>query len=318
MSKPRRVKRHRQIPRQATRATERVPSAHTLYHFALIDDETRRLVDEAGEALEPEIRARDEKAVQQIKSAPTAEAVLDLARLATGLGESAWQARMRQFGPEVALLISHRLKNVRAIRDEQERDIVTEQLIAALRWKGQAGAQVLPECFDLLDEYGQSLVCLVLGLLQVKSAADMLWSFYQKAKDNRRENNFVGALLGLIDLEDERVPGALADLLRQGRDYYEMYGFLSRAGDARAVALLVRKSIRLPENEKYQALLALTSIGHRIGREALLAEFAKMPAADSTPQAREAIADKLFSQPASVAEEYFGLFYRRPGLIPDA
>jgi hypothetical protein len=54
-----------------------------------------------------------------------------------------------------------------------------------------------------------------------------MWAFYEKVKRDRRGTYFVGALWGLIDLKDGRAGGALADLLIQGRNFYELFGFLS-------------------------------------------------------------------------------------------
>jgi hypothetical protein len=50
----------------------------------------------------------------------------------------------------------------------------------------------------------------------------------------------VGALWGLIDLQDERAADALLELLTQGRRFYELFGFLSRAGDRRAIIPLLQ------------------------------------------------------------------------------
>jgi hypothetical protein len=260
--------------------------------------------------LKPFTGARDGEAVGQIKRAETAEEVLDLVTVAGGLAEAAWQDRMREFGPEVVPLISVRLKMVKAIRPKKTRDIVLEELIAELRWRGDAGAQVLIERFDDLNDYGRSLACVVLGLLGAQAGADKVWSFYHRVVRNRQETHFVGALWGLIDLNDERVGAVLADLLMQGRSFYELFGFLSLAGDAHAVIPLLMATTQLPKEEQTHASVALVSVAHRIGRDALLAEFDKVANPGEPREAREHTADDFLAQPASIAEEYFALFYR--------
>lgn len=268
-------------------------------------------MDKATSILKPILWMRDGGDVKRIKSARTAEELLDLVPLAKGLGDAAWQNRMRQFGSEVVPLISERVKTVGNIRDKTMRHMTFEKLIAELRWRGDAGAEVLLERFDELDDYGKSLACVVLGLLGAQASADQLWAFYQKVAHNQRETHFVGPLWGLIDLKDERAGGALVELLGKGRDFYELFGFLSLAGDARAVVPLLRA---MQKEENMDAMMALLSIAHRIGRDAFMAELDKV-ASEEPREEWEAFADELLSKPASAAEEYFASFYR--GLTPD-
>lgn len=130
-----------------------------------------------------------------------------------------------------------------------------------------------------------------------------------------RETHFVGALWGLIDLEDERVGGTLATLLRKRRYFYELFGFLSLAGDTRAIVPLVQDMARRPRDENMEASMAMVSIVHRIGKDALLAELNKLAMLEDSASEREAFADRLLSTPAGEAQEYFTLFYR--GLTPE-
>jgi len=247
--------------------------------------------------------------VTRIKRAKSAEEVIELVPLAAGLGEPAWQERVRQFGLEAVPLISQRLAVLHQTREKELRHMMLEKLIGALRWQGDAGAKVLLERFDGFDDYGRSLACVVLGLLGERSAADKLWHFYQRVVHNRRESHFVGALWGLIDLGDERVGEALADLLGQGRDFYELHGFLSLAGDARVlVPLLSRVAQESKANE--QVAMALVSIAHRIGRDAFMAELGKIVTSEEPVHEREAFFERFFSVPESRAREYFGWFYR--------
>jgi hypothetical protein len=61
-------------------------------------------------------------------------------------------------------------------------------------------------------------------------------------------------------------------------------------------------------------MMALIGVAHRIGREALLAEFEKGAAPDALREDMEALADELLAKPVDDVQEYFALFYR--GLAP--
>jgi hypothetical protein len=273
------------------------------------------MIDRATSLLGPDLWARDGESVKQIRRAKTAEELIDLMAPARGLGEPEWQKRMRQFGPEVVPLISERLKTTKEIRDRDVRDMAFEELIGVLRWHGDAGARVLLERFGDLNDYGQSLACVMLGLLGAEQGAERIWHFYQRAMRKRRESYFVGALWGLIDLKDERAGQALATLLQNKRFFYELFGFLSLAGDVRAVFPLLEEIHGRPDKRKADPMLALISVAHRIGREALLAEFERHAAPDESRDEMEALADDLLAKPVGDVQEYFALFYR--GLTPD-
>jgi hypothetical protein len=186
---------------------------------------------------------------------------------------------------------------------------VRERLFAALRWTGLLGAKALRECFASLDEYGQSLACVVLGLLHDTSSAGLMWDYVQKTK-RRPQSYFVGALWGLIDLKDERAGQALAELLDEERSFYELYGMLALAGDARAVAPLVARMLEGKKDDREDAAMALPAVAQRIGREALITEFKKMSASDVEMETLEATADRFLTHPMSQIETYFELYYR--------
>jgi hypothetical protein len=304
-------KRHRQkhAPPKPTTSRERVPSAVTVFRFSERDDQSREIVDQAASKMAPMLWLRDGKIVERIKAAETPVLVLDLAAEAHGLAETAWMARMRQFGLTVAPLIAERLKASRDIPEEDARDTVRERLIAALRWTGWLGAKALRECFADLDEYGQSLACMVLGLLHDTSSAGLMWDYVQKMK-SRPQSYFVGALWGLIDLKDERAGQALAELLDEERPFYELYGMLALAGDARAVVPLVARMLHGKKDDRQEAAMALVAVAQRIGRAALITEFVKMSASDVDQETLEATADGLLTYPMSSVEEYFELYYR--------
>jgi hypothetical protein len=110
--KSRQAKRRRPVRRpKTTPARVQVSSAQTLCRFYLTDPQTRDLMRKATSMLKPILWMRDGATVKKIKRAETAEELLDLVPQATGLGEPAWQDRMRQFGPEVVSLISESYYN---------------------------------------------------------------------------------------------------------------------------------------------------------------------------------------------------------------
>jgi hypothetical protein len=263
--------------------------------------------------LTPTLWLRDREAVNRIKRARTAEEALDLVHLAKGLGEPAWEDRMRRFGPEVLPLIAQHLKAVMDIRDEDIQDMVMEHLIAELRWRGSAGADVLLDCFDHLNNYGKSLACVTLGLLGAQAAADRIWSFYQQSQSMRDGEYWIGALWGLIDLKDERAGEALADLLVEGRDFYERFGFVALAGDARAVIPLLKMLVRTPADDSDDVKIALLGVVHRIGREAFVAELEKAVPPGRSREEIESLVDRWLAQPVSLVKEHFTLFYHGLG-----
>jgi hypothetical protein len=323
---------------EKTRRRRPVPSAPTVFRATIYDEQSRAAVDRATEMLKPKLWERDGKAVFQINRAKTMEEVIDLASTASGLAEPAWHRRMRRFGHNAVPLLAQRLQASQAIADEKERDIARERLIAALRWNGDAGAMALLDCIDALDGYTQSLACVVLGLLKAQAGADRIWRCYQEVVSLRDKTYFVGALWGLIDLQDARASGALVDLLTERRAFYELYGFLALAGDARAVLPLMASLRHSRKGEgPSEPLMALVGIAHRIGRDEMLAAFEPAVApleadavalgadrskgldSDSFDLVRRrygATVDSMLSTPMERVEEYFQLFYR--GLTPES
>jgi hypothetical protein len=300
---------------QATEDRMHGTSAATFFRFHVLNPETMRQMNRATQLLKPLLEVRDGKAVRQIRQARTAEELIALLSQSGGLGAPVWDKRMGEFGPEVLPLISERLRTAKEIRDEHLRGMTYDKLIGTLRWRGGAGAQVLLDRFDDLSDYGRELASVALGLLGEQRAADKIWRFYQRVVHNRRETYFVGALWGLIDLGDPRAGGAVATLLSKGRYFYELFGFLSLAGDARAIVPLVHDVAQKPREENLDATMALISILHRIGKEAFLVELNKVVGLEDSDARREAFADRLLSTTASETQEYFALFYR--GLTAD-
>jgi hypothetical protein len=289
---------------------ERVPSPATLFRMSVRDDQSREAMNNMAVRLGPMLWQRDGKIIEQIKNAETLAQVLDLASQAHGLGESAWMARVRQFGLAAVPHIKARLQASHDIADEDARDTARERLIAALRWNGLPGARALQDCFADLDEYAQCLACVVLGLLHAASSADLMWAYYQKMKD-RPQSYFVGALWGLIDLKDERAGQALAELAsEEGRLFFELFGLIALAGDARVVGPLVARMLDGSKDVVERSMMALAAVAQRIGRQALVAEFEKMSASDVDRETLESTAGRFLSYPLSDVQEYFHVYYQ--------
>jgi len=292
-----------------------VPSAPTLYRLTALMDQGHTLVDKATALAAPFLMVRDGKPIDAIKHAKTIEALLDLAPEARGAAESAWHERVRRLGIGAAPIIAQRLQATAMIADQNNRDIVQERLVAALRWQGDAGARALRDCFDSLNVYGQSLACVAWGLLRDQASAGRVWEFFETTK-RQPESHFVGALWALIDLKDARASKALSELLTAGRVFYELYGFLALAGDEHTVVPLMKWMARLPqkrEAENEDAVMALIAIARRISREAMLREmaaFEQLAPPAPKPKEREAIVEKFMTYPRQSVEDYFQLFYR--------
>jgi hypothetical protein len=314
MRKMSKQKRRKQIKpaqrRQPAFSDRQTPSAPTMFRFIVVNEETRDLMAKKLEKLKPLLWPRDGKNVRQMRQAATVEELLDAIPQATGLADFAWQKRMRQFGPEAVPLLAARLKTIRQSGNEDERSAIAEKLIGALRWQGVAGGEALLDCFDSLDMYGQALASVVLGLLNVQSSADKIWAFYQRAVRHRQETHFIGALWGLIDLQDKRAAGALAELLRKQQYFNEIFGFVSLAGDAQAIVPLLAAAEKLPESRQLDPTIAMISVAHRIGREALIAELKKITVPGTSDADWDSAADAILSKPVSYAEDHFEMFYR--------
>ncbi len=271
---------------------------------------------EAAEAMQkltmrkaPQMLLRDGPRVQQIRRAASVVQVIDLAPHATGLANIAWHKRMREFGPPALEAIAERLPRARGLANPELGEALTEKLVGALRWHGMAGAQVLLKCFDTLSDYGKSLACVALGLLRAQAAADRMWDFYNQTRMDGQDRLFVGALWGLVDVGDPRAGLALAEQLDRRQDFYELWGLAARGGDARAILPLFEAFTRLPKSRYNDAVVAMITIGHRIGRDALIAALlGEADSAESKQQATET-ADLLLSKPAEWPQEYFQLFY---------
>lgn len=288
------------------------PSAQSFFRLQLSDERMQDWLTQAVIKIQPRTQDLERDKVAQVKQATTPEQVLDLVTEVKRLSESAWYKRMNQFGPEAVPLVAERLRQLANVRDSKKQGIVYERFLRVLRWMGDAGVEALMDCFDDLTEYAKSQACVALGLMDAQDSAEIIWAFYQAAKKNTRETHFVGALWGLIDLGDARAADALADLLMEQRSFFEIFGFVSLAGDVRAVLPLAALIWAGDESTQKSASMALLSVGHRIGKSALMAEMRQAGAQTPDQQrAREKFVKNLMATSPRKAEEHFATFYQR-------
>lgn len=331
MSKNREEKRRRkrqQARRQAQASTRKqptprerapLPSAQTLWRSFHLDFSAQEQLHATTMAVQPSLLQRDAPKIRRIEQAADLDAVLDLAPVAGGLAEYAWLKRVTVQGASAAAEIVARLHSDRMRSQRRARTGIQERFISALRWCGDAGADALIDGWDAFDDYGRSLACVALGLLDARSAADRLWTFFERSHSGST-THWVGPLWGLIDFSDARAADALLDLLLGQRVFYERYGFLSRGGDRRAVLPLLAATLDGPESLRADATWALTGIAHRLGREGLREALNEADdAATTRPEVIDTVVDRIFRFSEQDVERHFETFYsRNPSNVPPA
>jgi hypothetical protein len=287
----------------------RMPSAQTMWRIMQLTIDVPDDLLRSMQNLQPALWLRDANAVRTIEQAADIEEVLDLAVTATGLAGWAWPRRMRAFGPDAADNIVARLNSDWMRSHAKDRAGLQERYLGALRWCGDRAADGLASCWDALDDYGRSLACIVFGLLGARQAADRIWAFYEQTRAHP-EGLLVGPLWGLIDLGDARAADALADVVGQERLLYETFGFLSRAGDRRAVVPLASEVLVGPDDRKADAMWALTGVGYRVGRDIIAQELLGDVGTEETQRQQvEAFLDRLFHYSQADVESHFEAFY---------
>jgi hypothetical protein len=310
-----RQKRNRRERRTLPSIRPLVPSAATVFRLYLKGPSAHELIGATLSEARPEMVARARAAVEKIERAVTADELLDLAPVAVGFSRNAWRQRAQDFGPEIAPLISQRLRDLSDLPDKEGQSAAKENLLGALGFLGDAGTKAVLACFDDLDDYAKSLACAVLGHLGAVQAADDIWDFYQKVRKNRRESFFVGALWGLVDLDDPRAADALDKLIWGERFFYEAFAMAYKVGDARLLIPLMAASDVSGGPLKESAVWALVGLAHRVGRDALLAELqpAELEAGKAPPD--YFMVDDIFAMSSDAADAYFSVFFQ--GLTSD-
>ena len=286
-----------------------IPSAQTLFRSFQLDTSSGELLTRLTAAALPSALARDAEKIRRIESASGLAELLDLTSVANGLAEHAWHKRIRSFGPDAAPVVALWFRSYAADRPDTIESGVEERCIAALRWCGDAGVDALAASWDAFNDYGRSLTCVVWGLMKAHRMADTIWEYYRTI-DQKVKNNFVGALWGLIDLEDPRAADAIYDLMTNYGAFHELFGFIARAGNLRFIIPLLYLCIKCSKSTREDALWAATCIGYRFGKEAVIEHLNReWPQDDATPQSNAAIVDKIFAYSEDEAKNYFSLFY---------
>ena len=299
------------VKQQGVREHLGVPSAQTMWRTMHLDFRVQEKLIETTMEVQPSLWQRDSSKIRQVEQAADLAAVLDLAPVATGLADYAWLKRMREFGAAAAPEIVARLRSDWMRLHQNKSAGIQERFIGALRWCDDAGAEALIDGWDAFDDYGRSLACVALGLLGAQAAAEKIWACFEQTR-SAAKTYWVGALWGLIGLGDARAADALLDLLVEKRTYYEQYGFLSLAGDQRAVVPLLAAIIHGPERLRADAMWALTGIAHRLGREGLAEALRSEEAGQDTSQeAIETIVDRVFLYSQDDVARNFEAFYDR-------
>lgn len=294
----------------AKQGWQREPAPATLFRLSIWDEEWLQLVQAAKKRFAPLLNLRSGSSVRKIEAAQSVEALIDLAPGAVGPAKGAWHRRMRAFGPAAAAALAEILPDIQQLEDENLRARITQLMLSELRWHGSRGADLLAEIWDRLDGYTAGLGCVVFGVLGMKEHAERIWAFYRSAGMSLYPN-LIGALWGLLDLEDARLAGELDALLRAGTEFFELYGFLARAGGAASLGPLLERAMPADNPRRMEAWLAAAGISHRSGKDAAAAALWQYAGSvpDEAVQAEEA-AGSLLDLPADAWREAFILYYR--------
>jgi hypothetical protein len=223
---------------------------------------------------------------------------------------------MRGFGPSGANAIADRLTGG-WLRDYPKAQAgIQERCIGALRWCDNENADALMRCWDAFDDYGRSLACVLVGLLNVHAETGRVWKYFQtiRAQPNLY---FVGSLWGLIDLRDPRAADGLAELMAERPTFYELYGFISRMGDDRVIFPLLEEVLTKSEQTSADAMWALTGVAHRVGRDELV-RLLTDGTNDATRAQAEAFVNRIFIYDQDAVERNFETFYAgAPRKLPE-
>ncbi len=321
LARNREIKRRRKLkkgrtPRQGAPTFRRAQhrkgpgmSAQTMWRTMHVDFSAQETLIATTRRVQPSLWQRDAEKIKRIEQATDVEAVLDLVPTVMGVAEFAWMKRMLGFGPSAAAAIAERLTGGWLGNHPKARAGIQERCIGALRWCDNEHADALMRCWGAFDDYGRSLGCVLVGLLDVRPEADRIWKYFQMIR-TQPNLYFVGALWGLIDVQDPRAADALAELVAEQRAFYELYGFISRAGDARFILPLVEEVLKKSELTSAEAMWALTGVAHRLGRDELLRLLSE-DADDATRAQVETFLDRIYIYEQDAVERHFETFYAR-------
>ena len=288
--------------------TAEMPAPATLFRLRVYDADAEELIRRAKQKLAPILKLRDGGKLKKIEAAQTPEELLDLSPQATGLAADAWHAHMRSFGPPAVTAIAEALPYIRTLEDETTRRRIESLLITELRWQGDAGVQTLLDVWESLDRFTRSLACVVLGLAGRSDGLEHVWEFYREASAAPEDGGFVGALWAMLDLGEPRLADELHRFLVQGPTFYELFGFLARAGAAQSLGPLLAMMSARGQQEGFEAGMAAAGIAQRVGRSAA-GEALRTYDPTQAGDAGETV-DLLLSRPSNEVRQVFAVYYR--------
>lgn len=293
-----------------------IPTTQTFYRIAGLRRDFDKTLQSVYRATDAKAEGAEGEAFKRIIEADSPADIVRMAPLSRGVAQLAWTQRMNEFGAAALPHIVRRLKSSQSILDEEQRHIVTERLIGALRRLDAPGGQAMIECFNNLDSYGQSLACVAFGVLQMRGAANLMARFFLRVKTGTDIGYIVGALWGLIGAQHAQVDEWMAELMDSGRAFAEQYPFASLGGGEATARALTRRLSGAVTKERYSGerddvLIALAAIGHRLGIDryrALLDECVD-PA-----ETAQSILDVLERASPERVATYFKMYYPDPDL----
>jgi len=190
VSKNREIKRRRKLQkrrsahqaaptlRRAQNSKGPVVSAQTMWRTMHVDFSVQEELVATTLRVQPSLWQRDAEKIKRIEQASDVEDVLDLVPTATGVADYAWLKRMRGFGASGADAIAERLTGGWLCNHPKAQAGIQERCIGALRWCDNENADALIRCWDAFDDYGRSLGCILVGLLDVRPEADRVWKYF--------------------------------------------------------------------------------------------------------------------------------------------
>jgi len=278
------------------------PKAQTMWRLAEVSGQLDSMLQDLARYGLDALALRSPEALAAIQAAQTPAQLVFLTKDARGMAVQAWRERMQAFGAEALPSVVRRLQSSQSIRDEDEREVIVERLIGVMPRLGDGAGAALLSCFNSLDTYGQSLACIVFGVMGLREAGDVIWRYFEHMRDDEDMGFIVGALWGLLDLDDARADEGMAYLLTAERWFPEQYGFAARGGSLLCLGPLIERmfaTIRASnyENEGQDVIMALAGMMTRVGEAPV----------------RAALTD-AFNKPEDVERLVAALHDRRPHL----
>jgi hypothetical protein len=219
-----------------------------------------------------------------------------------------WMMAVTSRGPAAAPEIADYMVKVGTTSQDQAAWI-QQRLAVILFGFGASAVLALEDVFDALDPFGKAVACVVLGQLGASGNADRIWAYFVEAYEDPVPGYFIGPLWGLLDLNDPRAVEAVAQVVMDHWTFPELPAMIAKVGDRRAMAPLLLWMMSEEPDPDHPLMHALTLLGHRIGRQAIIEEI-KAPATPQAPDQGEEIspaelADLILRNPVEPARAAF-------------